>query len=145
MTKNIEGVEFHSASIEFSPKNKIPLRAWIDETVNRENLTLLSLSFVFCSDEYLLTINQDYLDHTDYTDVITFNYTEEDGGLVGEIYISVDRVRENAEIFDQAFEDELNRVMIHGVLHLCGYGDSTADEKRLMTEKEDYYLSLRTF
>lgn len=144
MTTRAEGVEFHSASIEFSPQNKDPLGAWIGDAVNRENLKPVSLVFVFCTDDYLLSINQDYLGHTDYTDVITFDYTEGDG-LVGEIYISVDRVRENAEIFGQRFADELHRVMIHGILHLCGYGDSTADQKRQMTEKEDYYLSLRTF
>ncbi len=141
---NPEGVEFHSASIEFSPNHENMLRAWIGDAVNRENLTLVSLSFVFCADDYLLSINKNYLDHVDYTDVITFDYTEDDG-IVGEIYISIDRVKENAGIFQQPFENELHRVMIHGVLHLCGYADSAADQKQKMTEKEDYYLSLRTF
>jgi rRNA maturation RNase YbeY len=102
------------------------------------------ISFIFCSDEYLLGINQQYLEHDYYTDIITFD--DVSGELIsGDIFISVDRVRENAEIYGQSFSDELHRIIIHGVLHLLGYKDKEPDQKEIMTGKEDYYLSVRSF
>ena len=142
MSSNAE-VEFHSASIDFSPDAQNMLRAWLRRAFEGEGQNLVSLNYVFCSDAYLLNINQQFLNHDDFTDVITFDYGGEDG-IAGEIYISVDRVKENAETFGVPFRDELHRVMIHGALHLCGYKDSKPEGKREMTEKEDYYLSLRT-
>lgn len=138
------GVEFHSASVRFSPDNPNEISTWIRDAVKRENRELLSLSVVFCSDDYLLSINQNYLGHFDYTDVITFDLSE-DSQISGEVYISIDRIRENALKFAVPFTDELHRVIIHGVMHLCGYTDDNPEAKRRMTEKEDYYLSLRTF
>jgi rRNA maturation RNase YbeY len=103
-----------------------------------------SLNYIFCTDNYLLQINNDYLKHNTLTDIITFDYTE--GKMVsGEVFISVERVRENAALFSGSFKDELHRVMIHGILHLCGHKDKTPSAKKEMTAQEDYYLSLRSF
>jgi rRNA maturation RNase YbeY len=98
-----------------------------------------SLNYIFCNDEYLLNINRDFLQHDDYTDIITFNL-DHDGGIIGEIYISIERVKENALIFKVPFLKELYRVMFHGALHLAGYKDKSKAEQVEMREKEDYYL-----
>ncbi len=98
------------------------------------------LSFVFCSDDYLLKMNKDYLQHDYFTDVITFDYTE-NNIISGDIFISIDRIKENAKSFNVTFEEELQRVMIHGILHLIGYNDKTEEEQSEMTEKENKYLN----
>lgn len=137
-------ISYHSDGINFQLENPSGVSLWIENTIQNENLSPGDLSFVFTSDEHLIEINRKYLDHDTFTDVITFDYSE--GDIVsGEIYISIERIRENAIHFSQGELDELHRVMIHGVLHLCGYGDKGADQKAQMTRKEDYYLSLRTF
>ena len=115
---------------------------WIENTIRSENKKAGDISFIFCSDDYLLEVNKEYLNHDYYTDVITFDYVEENI-ISGDIFISIDRIKENADEFKVSFSDELNRIMIHGVLHLLGYKDKTADEKQLMTTKEDKYLSMR--
>jgi rRNA maturation RNase YbeY len=102
------------------------------------------IDVVFCSDAYLLEINRAHLQHDTYTDIITFDYCESNQ-VSGEIYISTDRVRENASIYGIALRDELDRVLVHGILHLLGYTDKTKAQKAKMTATEDYYLSLRTF
>jgi rRNA maturation RNase YbeY len=98
------------------------------------------VDFIFCSDEYLLKINREYLKHDDFTDIITFDLSEREGRLVSEIYISVERVRENAAHFGVGFEKELHRVMFHGLLHLCGYKDKSVEEVKVMRGKEEEYL-----
>ncbi|MCB0460671.1 MAG: rRNA maturation RNase YbeY, partial [Flavobacteriaceae bacterium] len=102
------------------------------------------ISYIFCDDDYLLDINVKYLKHNTLTDIISFDYTD-DGLISGDVFVSIDRVKENAEKFNVSFQDELHRVMIHGILHFCGYKDKTKEEEQLMRSKEDYYLSLRTF
>jgi rRNA maturation RNase YbeY len=112
---------------------------WLDNAVSEEGKTTGEITVIFCSDEHLLDMNRQYLDHDYYTDIITFDYTE--GSIVsGDLFISVDRVYENAQglNFDRAIE--LRRVCVHGVLHLCGYSDKSGPEVRLMRDKEDYYL-----
>lgn len=116
--------------------------SWINNTIKHEGKSLLGLTYIFCTDEYLRQINIEFLDHKTYTDIITFNYNPSEKDIEGEIYISVDRVRENAKTFKTDFPTELNRVMIHGVLHLLGYNDTTKAEKAAMREKEDACLSL---
>ncbi|MDX9883348.1 MAG: rRNA maturation RNase YbeY [Prolixibacteraceae bacterium] len=114
-------------------------KTWIKFTVKQENFQCGDLSFIFCSDDYLLKINKQYLDHDYYTDIITFNYVE--GKLVsGDIFISIDRVRENARQFRVSFENELNRVIIHGVLHLIGFDDKDESLQQVMRKKENEYL-----
>lgn len=107
------------------------------------SVRIAHLNYIFCSDKYLLKINRDYLKHDDYTDVVTFDYSESTQEIEGEIYISIDRVRENADRYKQEFTNELSRVMIHGLLHLMGYGDKTEAEQTKMKEREDACLFLR--
>jgi probable rRNA maturation factor len=101
------------------------------------------INYIFCSDSYLLSLNKGFLKHNTLTDIITFDNSEGTGSMEGEIYISIERVKENATKYDVSFEDELNRVMIHGILHLLGYKDKKPSEKALMRKKEEAYLSLR--
>ncbi|MEO9952237.1 MULTISPECIES: rRNA maturation RNase YbeY [Nonlabens] len=121
---------------DFSQLDEVVYSKWLESIVISEGKTVGELSFVFCSDEYLLKINQDHLDHDTYTDIITFDYCL-DGLINGEIYISTDRVKENAVSFRESEINELHRVMAHGVLHLCGYGDKGDEEARIMREKEN--------
>lgn len=130
--------------IEFTLDNQDDLAIWITQTIDKEGFKLGELNYIFCSDEQLLEKNIEFLNHDTYTDIISFDYTM--GKLVsGDIFISIDRIKENSKTFNTSFQDELNRVMIHGVLHYCGYNDKTDDDKPLMRSKEDYYLSLRKF
>lgn len=118
--------------------------AWIEKSVIREGKSVGEISFILCSDEYLLDMNIKYLNHDFYTDVITFDYTTE-AEVSGDVFISLDRVRDNASRLGSSLFDELHRVMIHGILHLCGYSDKTDEKQKEMRMKEDYYLSLRSF
>lgn len=133
-------INFFTEEIQYTLKNKIQTRAWIKDTVEAEGYILEELNFIFCSDEYLLAINQQYLNHDTYTDVITFDNAEELKTIVGDIFISIDRVQENAKQFGGKTEAELRRVIIHGTLHLLGYKDKSKSAKMLMTQKEDHYL-----
>jgi rRNA maturation RNase YbeY len=134
-------INFFSEGIEFKPKNQNKLRNWIKGVIKSEGRDLSSLVYIFCPDSYLLTINQDYLKHKTLTDIITFDYSEGDG-IDGEIYISIDRINENAIKFEKSFEEELHRVMIHGVLHILGLKDKTPSQKSAMRKKEEACLSL---
>ena len=136
-------VFFFEEDIQFKPKNKTKLREWIKATVIAEGYTLSELNYIFCSDSYLLALNQQYLDHDTYTDIITFDNSELERVIVGDIFISIDRIRENATKFSGNETDELHRVIIHGALHLLGYKDKTKTDKNLMTEKENFYLLQR--
>lgn len=138
-------VHFFSEDISYTLKQKAFIRAWIKNTIVDEGYKLRELNFIFCSDLYLLSINQKYLKHDTYTDIITFDNSENKKEIAGDIFISLDRIRENALNFIVKEEDELQRVMIHGTLHLLGYKDKGKAAKALMTEKEDLYLSKRAF
>jgi len=116
------------------------LKQFIILLCTKENRTIDQINIVFCSDEYLLQINQQFLNHDTYTDIISFDYTEKKGPLNGEIYISVDRVKDNALQLGSSFKQEIHRVIFHGILHLCGYKDKLKADKLLMREKEDFYL-----
>ena len=130
---------FHSEDIDFSLPQPSLIIDWIFNCIESENKQLRHLNFIFCSDEYLHKINVEYLNHDNYTDVITFPYSE--GKIIeGDIFISIERIRENANKFNVDFNNELHRVMIHGVLHLLGYFDKTPNDKALMTQKENEYL-----
>ncbi len=116
--------------------------AWLKLVVESEIRKMGDVSIVFCSDGYLLDMNKKYLNHDFYTDIITFDYCEDDV-VSGDLFISIDSVRQNAQEFNTDFDEELRRVMVHGILHLIGYDDQTEQEKAIMRRKEDYYLSLR--
>jgi len=123
------------------PKIKRRLTSeWIKNAIISEEKSTGDISFIFCSDNYLLEVNKKFLLHDYFTDIITFDYVENDR-INGDIFISVDRVKENAKLFSKAFENELNRILIHGILHLLGYKDKEKIDKELMTEKEDFYLN----
>jgi len=135
-------IRFFSEEIEFKILNPNKVKAWLIQSANQERKEITEISYIFCSDPYLLKLNQEYLNHDALTDIITFDYSQ-GNKLSGEIYISIDRVMENSQKFDSGFVDELHRVMIHGVLHLCGYKDKTQPDKTLMRKKEDAYRSLQ--
>ncbi|HJW31199.1 MAG TPA: rRNA maturation RNase YbeY [Saprospiraceae bacterium] len=111
---------------------------WITEAIREEGYELTRIDYIFCSDEFLLEVNRTHLDHDFYTDIITFPLNE--NPIIAEIYISTERVKENASSLSISFMDELHRVMIHGVLHLCGYGDEDEGDKKIIRKKEDAYL-----
>ncbi len=138
-------INFFAEDISFNLKRKGFVRTWIRDTIIAENHRLKLLNFIFCSDAYLLNINQQYLNHDTYTDIITFDNSDTKQEIVGDVFISLDRIRENAKELDVNETDELHRVMIHGTLHLLGYPDKGKSAKALMTEKEDLYLSKRAF
>ena len=134
-------ISFQTEAIEFELSAPGAISEWIKTVIEREGCNLTQVCYIFCSDEYLYNLNQEYLNHDTYTDIITFPYSEPP--LVeGDIFISIDRVKENASQFGSPFEQELHRVMIHGVLHLCGYSDKSPDEEALMRKKEDEALQL---
>lgn len=138
-------VNFFNEDITFTLKDKIKLKNWIRNTIKAEGKTLRELNFVFCSDTYLLDINQQYLNHDTLTDIITFDNSEHKDSITGDIFISYERVRENAGHFNVSVADELHRIIIHGTLHLLGYKDKSKKDKTLMTQKEDQYLAERNF
>jgi len=138
-------IQFFEEDISYKLKNKTLVRQWIKDTITAEGFKLKELTYVFCSDAYLLPMNQQYLDHDTYTDIITFDNSEVEGDIVGDIFISVERIRENAAKFNITETDELHRVIIHGALHLLGYTDKSVVTKKKMTQKEDEYLAKRTF
>lgn len=136
-----EFIEFHSVN-EFTLSEPNSVKAWLSKVVDHEQKKTDQLVYVFCDDKYLHKINVQFLNHDTYTDVITFD--ESLGDLLsGEIYISVERVKENASSFGVSFDEELLRVMVHGLLHLCGHKDKTEEEALEMRRKENYYLSLQ--
>ena len=137
-----EDISYHFIEVEIPGVNPEFFDLWISHIVEKEEYDLRELSFVFVTDEYLLQMNKEHLNHDYYTDIITFDYNE-GNSLAGDLFISYDRVRDNARQLEVVEWDELCRVMIHGVLHLCGYGDKSEEEKKLMRLKEDECLELR--
>lgn len=138
-------INFFTEDTGYKIKNKLQLKRWIKDTIAAEGYRLNELNYILCSDEYLLQINQQYLNHDTYTDVVTFDNSERPGVIKGDIFISVDRTQENASKFQVDADVELHRVIIHGTLHLLGYKDKKPADKKLMTEKENQYLSIKTF
>ena len=138
-------ISFFEEDITYKLKHKTAVRRWITETILTEGFKLKELNYIFCSDNYLLQLNQQYLDHDTYTDIITFDNSPVGKVIIGDIFISIDRIRENALKFKITERDELHRVIIHGALHLLGYKDKTPVTKQKMTQKEDFYLNQRGF
>jgi len=138
-------ITFFEEDISYKLKHKTAVRRWITETIQAEGYLLQELNYIFCSDRYLLQINQQYLNHDTYTDIITFDNSALEKSIVGDVFISIDRIRENAAKFNVTECDELHRVIVHGALHLLGYQDKTRVTKQKMTQKEDFYLNKRGF
>jgi len=132
-------INFFSEDIDYKLKNKTKIRNWIRETIKNENRIPGTINIIFTSDKYLLNINNQFLSHNYFTDIVTFNYCENET-IIGEIFISKETVLNNSKRFFVSFEDEILRVIIHGVLHLIGYNDHSNEEKKIMREKENEYL-----
>ncbi len=127
--------------LEFTLENETVISDWLSKVIISENKKEGDINYIFCDDDYLLEINQQYLDHDTLTDIISFDYSV-GNELHGDIFISIDRVRENALEFNVSFEDELNRVMVHGVLHYCGFKDKTEEDEKVMRIKEDEKIKM---
>ncbi len=128
---------------QLNKTNERLIKQWLEIVVAKEHKIAGDLHYIFCDDEQLLSINQKFLQHDTYTDIITFPTSTQPDIISGEIYVSITRVNENAKLHNVSFHDELSRVAVHGVLHLLGYEDHSLDEKKEMRSKEDYYLTLR--
>ncbi len=127
--------------LEFTLENESVIADWLSKVIISENKKEGDINYIFCDDDYLLEINQQYLDHDTLTDIISFDYSV-GNELHGDIFISIDRVRENAVDFNVSFEDELNRVLVHGVLHYCGFKDKTEEDEKAMRIKEDEKIKM---
>lgn len=125
----------------FKLKNKQKIRNWLNKAILMENHVVGNINYIFCSDEQLLEINIKYLHHDFYTDIITFDY-KENNRISGDLYISTDRIFDNAKLNNISFDEEIIRVLIHGILHIIGYNDKSANESKLMREKENFYINL---
>jgi probable rRNA maturation factor len=139
--KRINSIEFHFEHNVLTLTNRQRLKAFIHSIFKKEKITVNSVHYVFCSDRQLLKINQGFLKHNYYTDILTFDLADGAAPVVGEVYISLDRVRDNARMLKQYYYVELHRVIFHGVLHLCHYKDKSTQEKMIMRTKENFYLS----
>lgn len=135
-------ISYYFEDTDFIFKSKTRNSRWLKLVAESEIRRIGNISIIFCSDNYILDINQQYLQHDYFTDIITFDYCEGDF-LSGDLFISIDSVRENATEYGTGFTDELNRVIVHGILHLIGYDDHSEEDISLMRSKENYYLSLR--
>lgn len=135
-------ISYYFQDTDFKFRDKRRNNEWLRLVAESEIFRIGDISIIFCSDPYILDINQKYLGHDYYTDIITFDYCEGDR-LSGDLFISVDSVRENSIEYGTVFKDELNRVIVHGLLHLIGYDDHSEEDIAMMRKKENYYLSLR--
>ncbi|ULQ51684.1 rRNA maturation RNase YbeY [Flavihumibacter fluvii] len=142
MEKTTNNITFHYLVKDFPFTNRSGCKAFLQALFRKEKKKLAQLNFIFCTDEYLLNINKTHLKHDYYTDIITFELSDPGAPVVGEIYISIDRVRDNAKSLGEPFKRELHRVIFHGALHLCDYGDKSPKEEVLMRKMEDNYLAL---
>ena len=134
-------ISFNKADATVTLSNRVALKSFIEKRVKKEGLAIESLNYVFCSDKYLLQINKQFLNHNYYTDIISFDLSEEPGKLIGEVYISIDRVKDNAKTHRASNKEELLRVIFHGALHFCGYKDKKPADAKKMRQMEDTWLN----
>ena len=135
-------IEFFTEEVEFEVKNEEKVKTWLSQIISKYSFELESLNYIFCSDEYLHQMNVEYLEHDTLTDVITFDNSDFEGVIEGDVFISIDRIVDNAATFNISPEEELHRVMAHGLLHLLGFDDKTPEKKELMRTKENECLEL---
>ncbi len=136
-------ISFFNADVSYVLRSKNGIRLWLSDVIKKEGFRIGELSIILCSDEYLFKMNVQYLKHKSYTDIITFDQSESKGEVSGELYLSIDRIKDNAKTLNINLIDELHRVIVHGTLHLCGYGDKDPKSKLKMTRKENFYLLKR--
>ncbi len=134
-------ISFSQADSKVTLANRVALKSFIEKRVKKEGYSIETLTYVFCSDKYLLKMNKDFLSHNYYTDIISFDLSETPGNLIGEVYISVDRVKDNAKTHGTSLKEELHRVIFHGALHFCGYKDKKPADTIKMRQMEDLWLS----
>ncbi len=137
-----ESINFFTEDISYPYEDKNETREWIEKVAEQEGFRTGDINLVFCSDSYLYDLNVKFLHHYTYTDIITFDLSEDNEVISGDIFISVERARENSGKYNVSHQHEIRRLLAHGILHLAGYGDKTDRDKALMRQKEDYYLSL---
>lgn len=135
-------INFFEEEVSFSLNEKRKRKTWLKKIAEAEDHKISELNYIFCSDEYLLNINVEYLDHDTYTDIITFDNSEEENILEGDIFISIERVKENSQTLKISEEKELSRVISHGLFHLLGYKDKSDEEANLMRNKEEFAINL---
>lgn len=135
-------INFFTEDIKFELSQKLKRKKWLKRLAETEGFQIQELNYIFCSDEYLYQVNMEYLNHDDYTDIITFDNSEQEKLIEGDIFISIDRVRENAEKHQQTEERELSRVISHGIFHLVGYKDKSDSETKQMRAKEEFAIDL---
>lgn len=139
-------IYFHNEDNNYTLRQKTKIKHWLQQAAKKEGYSIEEVNYIFCSDEYVLQVNQQFLNHNYYTDIITFDNADKEQKkqklLVSDIFISIDRCKENAKTYNITTAEELHRILIHGLLHLCSYKDKTKATKQLMTQKEDYYLNL---
>ena len=134
-------VKFFFDGISINIKQRRRLKAFVHDIFKKEKKSLHQINYVFCKDKRLLAINREYLGHDYYTDIITFDLSENRNAIRAEVYVSADRVRENAAIHEVTIDREFQRVIFHGALHLCGYADKTLTDRKRMRNREEYYLA----
>ena len=134
-------ISFNQADSKVTLANRVALKSFIEKRVKKEGFSIETLTYVFCSDKYLLKMNKDFLSHNYYTDIISFDLSETPGNLIGEVYISVDRVKDNAKTHGTRLKEELHRVIFHGALHFCGYKDKKPTDTKKMRQMEDLWLA----
>jgi len=133
-------VIFFNEDIDFKFQGKNNFKAWLKKVADKEGFKLKNLNYIFCSDTYLHKINVEYLDHDTFTDIITFDNSEDETTIEGDIFVSIERVKENSLTLNTVFDEELKRVIVHGLLHLCGYDDHTVEDKAEMRRLESEYI-----
>lgn len=141
----MKNIHFHNEDNKYTLREKTKIKQWLVNAAKKEGYNIEELNYIFCSDEYVLQVNQQFLNHNYYTDIITFDNADKEQKkqkqLVSDIFISIDRCKENAKEYKITTTQELHRLLIHGLLHLCGYKDKTKATKQVMTIKEDSYLA----
>jgi rRNA maturation RNase YbeY len=131
---------FFNEDIDFKFQGKNNFKAWLKKVADKEGFKIKNLNYIFCSDVYLHKINVDYLDHDTFTDIITFDNSEDENTLEGDIFVSIERIKENSQTLNTVFDEELKRVIVHGLLHLCGYDDHSVEDKAEMRRLESEYI-----
>jgi len=135
-------INYFLEGVNFILEKKSKITNWITQVIEKEKYKAGNLNFIFCSDSYINDMNVKYLEHDTYTDIITFDMSENEDDVSGDIFISIERAIENSKMYNKTLQEEVRRLLAHGILHLLGYGDKTGPEKKIMTEKEDLYLIL---